>query len=62
VKLQPPSPFYTEGVYYNRFIETHGKASDCIECKQCEKICPQHLGIVNYLKDVAGMFEKKQEA
>jgi predicted aldo/keto reductase-like oxidoreductase len=62
VKLQPPAPFYTEGVYYNRFIETHGKASDCIECKQCEKICPQHLGIVNYLKDVAGMFEKKQIA
>jgi predicted aldo/keto reductase-like oxidoreductase len=62
VKLQPPSPFYTEGVYYNRFIETHGKASDCIECKQCEKICPQHLGIVNYLKDVAGSFETKQEA
>lgn len=62
VKLQPPSPFYTEAVYYNRFIKTHGKASDCIQCKRCEKICPQHLGIVNYLKDVAGAFEIKQGA
>jgi predicted aldo/keto reductase-like oxidoreductase len=60
VKLQPPSPFYLEGAYYNRFIETHGKASDCIECKQCEKICPQHLDITNYLKDIAGLFEKKE--
>jgi predicted aldo/keto reductase-like oxidoreductase len=62
VKLQPPAPFYTEGVYYNRFTETHGKASACIGCKQCEKVCPQHLGITDYLKDVAGMFEKKQRA
>jgi predicted aldo/keto reductase-like oxidoreductase len=59
VKLQGFSPFYTEEVYYNRFIKTHSKASDCIECKQCEKICPQHLGIVNYLKDVAKVFEHK---
>jgi predicted aldo/keto reductase-like oxidoreductase len=62
VKLQPPLPFYTEGVYYNRFIESHGKASDCVECKQCEDSCPQHLSITDYLKDVAGMFEKKQGA
>jgi predicted aldo/keto reductase-like oxidoreductase len=60
VKLQPPLPFYAEGVYYNRFIESRGKASDCIECKQCEKVCPQHLCITDYMKDVAGMFEKKE--
>jgi predicted aldo/keto reductase-like oxidoreductase len=62
VKLQAPAPFYSESVYYNRFIETRGKASDCIECKQCEKNCPQHLGIAKYLKDVAGLFEKQQRA
>jgi len=35
----------------------HGKASDCLQCDKCEKVCPQHLPIWELLKKVAKTFE-----
>ncbi len=49
--------FSSHRVYYNNISLRHGKASDCIRCRQCEKVCPQHLPITEYLKDVAAKFE-----
>ena len=49
--------FSSHAVYYNNTALKHGKAGDCIGCRQCEKACPQHLPITEYLKDVAARFE-----
>ena len=42
---------------YSHVSEQFGKASDCIGCGQCEKMCPQHLPIRKWLEKVAGRFE-----
>ena len=40
---------------YRIATEGRGKASDCIECGQCEDACPQHLPIISLLKDCANL-------
>ena len=45
--------------YYSEVHTAPGRrASDCLECGKCEKVCPQHLPIRKLLKDVAKEFEK----
>ena len=50
---------WNTGYYYNNIITGggHGKASECIKCGKCEKVCPQHLPSRDLLKDVARTFE-----
>ena len=42
---------------YDQLAETFGKAKDCVACGQCETVCPQHLPIIETLKDVSSRFD-----
>ncbi len=45
--------------YYEGMIASGrtAKASACVECGQCEKVCPQHLTIIENLKKAAEMLD-----
>lgn len=51
-------PWTPQKEYYVNVAKHFGKASDCIFCGQCEGVCPQHLHVTEYLKDVKVRFEQ----
>lgn len=53
-------PYQTKQYYADHYAaatKEHGKASDCIGCRQCEEHCPQHLDITGWLQTCAEAFE-----
>lgn len=43
--------------FYRGLTTRSGKAGDCIGCGQCERVCPQHLPIIELLKEASGMLD-----
>ena len=43
--------------FYEGLVSRSGRASDCIACGQCERVCPQHLPIIDLLKEAAGILD-----
>ncbi len=44
-------------MFYAKITANAGKAKDCVECGQCEGVCPQHLPIIELMKDVSRTFD-----
>ncbi len=45
--------------FYNGLVSSgSGRASDCIGCGQCESVCPQHLPIIDLMRDAAEKLDK----
>ena len=43
--------------FYSGLVARSGKASDCIGCGQCERVCPQHLPIIALMKEAASILD-----
>lgn len=47
-------------MYYLNLAATRANETDCIFCRRCDKICPQHLHIPELLKEVAATFKNME--
>lgn len=44
--------------FYGGVLSHSGRASSCIECGQCESVCPQHLPVIKLLKEASEWLDK----
>ena len=52
-KLRTREDWSPEMEYYVNYVRSgKGKASDCIACRKCERVCPQHIPISDWMKQV----------
>ena len=42
---------------FNTAFQGMAGASACVECGQCESVCPQHISIIDELKKCAAVLE-----
>ncbi len=51
----------SEMAYQRALTAGSARASACVACGQCESACPQHLPIIEVLKEAAEAFDTKEE-
>ena len=57
-KLRTREDWSPEKEYYVNYLnQGHGRASDCIQCRKCERVCPQHIEISERMKEVKIVME-----
>lgn len=49
--------FTPQGEYYLNLTRTGGSPSDCVQCGQCEQMCPQKLPVMRLLREVEDYFD-----
>ena len=49
--------FRPKSFYGSLIGQGHGRASDCIACGQCESVCPQHLPIIELMKEAGALLD-----
>ena len=49
--------FRPKSFYGGLIGQGHGRAGDCVGCGQCESVCPQHLPIIELLKDASARLD-----
>ena len=57
VKRATAAGFSSQACYYAEIASHRGKAGDCIGCGNCERACPQNIGIMTALKEVSTLFD-----
>ncbi len=46
---------------YTALEDKGAKPSDCVQCRSCERSCPQHIEISEILKDVTALFDEARK-
>ena len=49
--------FRPKSFYSGLIGQGFGRAADCVACGQCESVCPQHLPIIDLLKDASARLD-----
>ena len=49
--------FQPKAFYKGLISQGHGRAADCVACGQCEGVCPQHLPIIELLKNASAQLD-----
>ncbi|NJP40152.1 4Fe-4S dicluster domain-containing protein [Oscillospiraceae bacterium HV4-5-C5C] len=52
-----PQPQRQQAAYQRTASAAAGLASSCIQCGQCESVCPQHLPVIELMAQAASVFE-----